>query len=407
MSIDEFWNDLAKDKKVTTAFSQKGMLFLPDMMSVLQLINPNITPPSLLKSTFRQLDKPLPISNTSLTNLYSDKGVGLKSARAFYSSMFETFPHLEEFTKKGYQNYPTGIENIDSTPDWEAVVYGLDDNVWSVAQHFLMERVKCEREALQNRRRSIELKCSEKEVGNAYFGAIFPQIQLSKNEQDIFLEGVLSLVKGKKISVQTSEVILNVYLDFYFSLLACMDTEVLYYLNQNHVEHGLPGGESSTWPKHGIFFEIIQLSDHGNFFNGFLSYIKKLAKIKTERELCQHVSVKLHSLETDSAVDTEINERDSAEKLLEAQRSALKEWRKQKTGVSNEKLELFIESITDGDFMDLSTYGYISQILARLYSKLKAEPALSDEVLERLFSEERYKIYFKHIKRKATENNWF
>ncbi len=198
MSIDEFWNDLAKDKKVTTAFSQKGMLFLPDMMSVLQLINPNITPPSLLKSTFRQLDKPLPISNTSLTNLYSDKGVGLKSARAFYSSMFETFPHLEEFTKKGYQNYPTGIENIDSTPDWEALVYGLDDNAWSVAQHFLMERVQCEREALKNRRRSIELKCSEKEVGHAYFGAIFPKMQLSQNEQDLFLDGALSLVKEKK-----------------------------------------------------------------------------------------------------------------------------------------------------------------------------------------------------------------
>ncbi len=201
--------------------------------------------------------------------------------------------------------------------------------------------------------------------------------------------------------------ILNVYLDFYFSLLACMDTEILYYLNQSYVEHGLPGEESDTWPDDGLFFEIMKLSDNGNFFNGFLSYIKKIANIKTEREFCQHIAVKLQPLDLNYSVDAKTSEQDHKARLLEAKRSALKEWRKQKTGVSIEKLEQFIESITNGELMDLATCGYISQILARLYSKLKAEPALSDEVLERLFSEERYKIYFKHIKRKATENNWF
>ncbi|MEF1225977.1 hypothetical protein QTO02_00185, partial [Vibrio fortis] len=346
MSIDELWLDLAKDKKVTTAFPQQGLLFLPDIMSVCQLFNPNVTPPSLVKAVFRKLDKPLPISNSSLANLYSNKGVGFKSAKALYSSMFEAFPHLEEFTQKNYQNYPTGIESIDSTLDWEALMCSLDDNSWSVAKHFLIERVHCERVALRKRRHSVDLKLSEKEIGTSYFGSILPQVQLPKDKQDLFLDGVFLLVKGKKVSEETLEVILNVYLDFYFSLLACIDAEILYYLNQVHVKHELPGEKSETWPDDGLFFEIMKLSDNGNFFNGFLSYVKKVTDIETERELCQHIAVNLQPLDLNHSIDAEIIERDHEERLLEAQRSALKEWRKQKTGVSFEKLELFVESVT-------------------------------------------------------------
>ena len=374
-------------------------ILLPSATDFFQLLGFSGSVPSLFEQISEQKKVALPFSRATLFKLpkywIGKESIGKATQRKFLDFVWNLFPRKQQKLIGMPKHFTGGAGEL-----WQGLVLGIKNTVRATEElaglvDFLEQRMDQEHYILMNMRNAA-LDQNSKE--NLYIDLLKQHTRLPEDVINLVSELVVN--QSVQLSAfEKAKVACSTKLDFYFSLIACLE---IGWLNKISIDAPEVTLRQSDWFQNGIihkFIKKLRFLDNDEIWleTPFSLYLEWLADIAASKSNLRFSDAKLASyIPIEQEEDTAGGYTKS-----EKQKDLLKDWKNSKYP-SPKKLSGFIQNLVGalcGDTQFLIEIGLSAIILDKLFLELFHGLRNEGDVdcykaLEQ--SVTRYKEYFQH-----------